>query len=166
MNEKQKRNWLETIIKRITELPGILQHKIILQLMIGCGVAIVSIGMTISIKKVDNLVGLLIAAFLFYNALNIVSAYEKGKVVRRKVICIGISQSVIQTVFQKDKVKVIFRDLEPIDGGTKTYEMNVTVSKKQRGLICLGAVLDIYFWSHNTVEPIAWEVVDFRQSTN
>lgn len=163
MAEKKKENRLGAIINRIAALPEVLQKKIILLLMIGVGVAILSFGMAISLKNYDILIGLVIAVFLIYNALNIVSAYEKGKVICRKVLCIGVGQNFVQAILQKDKVSVVFRDLEPIDGVVNTYEMNVTVSKRQRGLICQNAVMNIYFWANIKYELIAWEVVDFRQ---
>lgn len=141
-------------VQTIQELPPLLYQKFLLRMSGAVAALAISIILSIALRSANYLLGLLIALYLAYLAMDIVWSYAGGKTSARRIIIIRASR-----LLGGNHVKIVGRDLDMPEGSEESIvKFNLRINKRDSSLLTGNTVMLIYCTA-TSVEPIAWEII-------
>ena len=144
-----------SFMQQLFLLPEVMIRRFFGQIAAAALIVVFTVFLLIHFKVWQYCIGLLIALYLAYMAMDMVWNYNKGKIECKRMICIKS-----QHFIRKSRVFVIMQDVDAKENTRdNTRQFYIATSKKNAALITPHTIMDIYFRPDNPLEVIAWEIV-------
>lgn len=144
-----------TFMQKITSLPSALKKRFFTQMAVCVAMAIIISIMALWFQKIQFCVGYLFVLYIAYLGLDIVWAFNDGKIVRQQMVCIKATKRLRQ-----DCVRVILQETDTNKSAEeRMHEFRIAATKKNLVLITENTILDVYYRPDTPMEVTAWEII-------
>lgn len=150
-----------SFMQQLGMLPEVMQRRFLGQITAAAIIAILTLFLLFYFRTWQYCIGLLIALYIAYLAMDLVWNYHNGKIECRTMICVKS-----QHLIRQGRVFVIMRDVESTESTmNNTKQFYIATNKKNAALITPQTVMTVYYRPDNPLEIVAWEIVGNNGST-
>ena len=143
-----------------SDLPTVLQKRILKQLFSCAVIVVLSLFLTIYFKSWTFIFGFVISLYLAHEGFDILYRYHDRSLIGKTMIVLKAAPP----LGKQNHTLVCLREIDV--GGSKfgdTYSLRLYGKREDQQLITANTILNIFLNPSNPADVIAWEIVDIAQ---